>query len=114
MINQGVAFSGFVLSMWVMEINSFASRTVQVESNQRVISNGPYGIVRHPMYLGVCMTLLSAPFALGSYYAFGAFVLVIPCLVLRILNEEKILIAGLPGYSEYCARTRFRLVPFFW
>jgi len=66
------------------------------------------------MYSGICAMLLFTPLALGSYFALPAFVLVIPLVVLRLLNEEKVLHQELPGYSEYCLRTRFRLVPFFW
>jgi protein-S-isoprenylcysteine O-methyltransferase Ste14 len=79
-----------------------------------VISTGPYRIVRHPMYLGICVMMLFTPLALGSYVATPAFALLIPLILLRLLNEEKVLRQELPGYAEYCLRTRFRLVPFIW
>jgi len=66
------------------------------------------------MYLGISVMLLFTLLALGSYFALPASVLVIPLVVLRLLNEEKVLRQELPGYSEYCLRTRFRIVPFFW
>jgi protein-S-isoprenylcysteine O-methyltransferase Ste14 len=97
-----------------MATNSYASRTIQVEKEQRVISVGLYGIVRHPMYLGGVISTAFLPLALGSYWAVPAFVLVIPVIALRILNEEKILRQELAGYPEYCLRTRWRLVPFVW
>jgi len=70
--------------------------------------------VRHPMYLGGSVMFLFTPLALGSYFALPAFLLLIPLVVLRLLNEEKVLRQELPGYSEYCLHTRFRLVPFIW
>jgi len=95
-------------------VNHFAASTIEVEPGQRVISIGPYSIVRHPMYLGIGVMLLFSPLALGSYFALPAFGLVIPILVFRLLNEEKVLRQELRGYPEYCLRTRFRLVPFLW
>ena len=99
---------------WALKTNSFAASTIRVESGQRVISTGPYRMVRHPMYLGVDLMALFTPLALGSYFALPAFALLIPMIVLRLLNEEKLLRQDLPGYSEYCLRTPFRLVPFVW
>ena len=109
-----VVLGGYVMTLWVMKANRFAASTIQVEPGQRVISIGPYRIVRHPMYAGLCAMMLSTPLALGSYFALPGFILVIPLVVLRLLNEEKVLRQELPGYSEYCLRTRFRLVPFLW
>jgi protein-S-isoprenylcysteine O-methyltransferase Ste14 len=115
MILSGViALAGYLLTYWVMGTNSYASRIIQVEKDQRVISIGPYRIVRHPMYLGGVISILFAPLALGSYWALPGFALVIPVIVLRLLNEEKILRQELPGYSEYCQSTRFRLIPLVW
>jgi protein-S-isoprenylcysteine O-methyltransferase Ste14 len=97
-----------------MAVNRFASRTIQVEANQRVISSGPYHIVRHPMYAASLIMWLAIPLALGSYVALPVFVLMIPVYVLRLLNEEKVLRRDLSGYSEYCVTTPFRLVPHVW
>jgi len=99
---------------WVLKVNSFASRTIQVEAGQKVISTGPYRMVRHPMYSGSLVMWLFTPLALGSYFALPAFVLFIPFYVFRLLNEEKILRQELTGYPEYCLGTRFRLVPYVW
>jgi len=99
---------------WVLKANSFAAATIRVEPDQKVISSGPYRIVRHPMYLGASVMFLFAPLALGSYFALPVFALLIPIIVFRLLNEEKVLRQELPGYAEYCLHTRFRLVPYLW
>ena len=112
--SQAVVFGGYVMTLWVVKVNRFAARTIQVEPGQEVISSGPYRIVRHPMYLGASVMVLFTPLALGSYLTLPAFVLLIPLIVLRLLNEEKVLHQELPGYAEYCVHTRFRLVPFIW
>jgi protein-S-isoprenylcysteine O-methyltransferase Ste14 len=109
-----IALAGYLLTYWVMGTNSYASRIIQVEKDQRVISIGPYRIVRHPMYLGGVISILFTPLALGSYWALPGFALIIPVIVLRLLNEEKILRQQLPGYSEYCQSTRSRLIPLVW
>jgi protein-S-isoprenylcysteine O-methyltransferase Ste14 len=113
-LSQFFVFAGYLITLGVMKENSFASRTVQVEEGQRVISTGPYRLVRHPMYFGAVLMLLFTPFALGSWWALPGFLLVIPLIVLRLLHEEKMLRRDLPGYSDYCLRTRFRLLPLVW
>ena len=114
LLSQVLVLGGFLFVFWVMKVNSFAARTIQVEAGQKVISTGPYGVVRHPLYSGSLVMWLATPLALGSYIAWPAFALLIPFYVIRLLNEEKVLRQELPGYSEYCQRTRFRLVPFVW
>ncbi len=113
-LSQLFVFAGYLITLWVMKENSFASRTVQVEEGQKVISTGPYRLVRHPMYSGAVLMLLFTPLALGSWWAFPGFLLVIPLIVLRLLNEEKMLRRDLPGYSDYCLHTRSRLLPLLW
>lgn len=105
---------GSALIFWVIKVNSFAGRTIEVEAGQKVISSGPYARVRHPMYSGMALFLLFMPLALGSYVASPVFALTIPIFVFRLLNEERFLQRELPGYSGYCLRTRFRLVPHVW
>lgn len=112
--SQGVAFCGYAMTFWVVNVNRFAARTIRVEPDQKVISSGPYRLVRHPMYSAICAMWLLTPLALGSYVTLPAFVLIIPLIILRLLNEEKVLRQDLPGYAEYCLHTRFRLVPFVW
>jgi protein-S-isoprenylcysteine O-methyltransferase Ste14 len=109
-----IALAGYLMTYWVMGVNSYASRIIQVDKEQRVISIGPYRIVRHPMYLGGIISILFAPLALGSYWALPAFALVIPMIILRLLNDEKILRQELAGYSEYCQSTQSRLIPLVW
>jgi len=109
-----VALSAYCLIFWVMRVNTFASRTIEVVAGQRVISSGPYAVVRHPMYSGIALMMLGTPLVLGSYVALPAFVLVILPLAYRLVNEEKVLRRDLAGYAEYCERTRFRLVPGLW
>ncbi len=111
---QAVVLGGYLATLWVMKSNSFAASTVQVEPGQKVISDGPYRVVRHPMYLGASVMLLFTPLALGSYFALPAILFVVPLMVLRLLNEEKVLRQELPGYVEYCLHTRFHLVPRLW
>ena len=99
---------------WAMWINRYAARTIRVEEGQKVISGGPYRVVRHPLYSFSLVMFLFAPLALGSCVTVPALLLFTPIFVLRILNEEKVLRAELPGYTEYCARTRWRLLPGLW
>jgi len=111
---QALVMGGYLLSYWVIGVNHFASRTIQVEAGQKVIEDGPYALVRHPMYFGMLGMWLCAPVALGSYVALPVFALLVPVIVLRLLNEEKVLRQELPGYEAYCEKTRFRLVPYVW
>ncbi len=104
----------FVAVGWVLRINHYAARTIRVEEGQTVITSGPYRFVRHPMYAASLPMWVFSPLALGSYVALPAFALLLPVYVLRIKNEEKVLRAELPGYAEYCVRTRWRIVPGVW
>jgi protein-S-isoprenylcysteine O-methyltransferase Ste14 len=105
---------GFLFVFWVLKVNSYAGRTIEVDAGQTVIATGPYAWVRHPMYLGAIVLWMFAPLALGSWVALPAFAALIPFYAIRLLNEEKVLRTELPGYSEYCAKTRFHLIPLVW
>jgi protein-S-isoprenylcysteine O-methyltransferase Ste14 len=105
---------GYLFIFLVFRENTYASRIVQVEQNQKVISTGPYALVRHPMYLGLSIMLLATPVALGSYWAFPAFMIFPLILVYRIINEEEVLMRELPGYRDYMQIVRYRLVPGIW
>jgi protein-S-isoprenylcysteine O-methyltransferase Ste14 len=107
-------FAGYMIFFWVLVTNSFVSRVVEVESNQKVISSGPYARVRHPMYAGVIIMYMASPVALGSYWALLPAVLVIPLLIARIRNEEQVLLRDLPGYAEYLHKVKYRLLPGIW
>lgn len=108
-----VAIGLFVAMLAILQ-NSFAASRVTVEERQRVISTGMYGVVRHPMYLGLLIMMIGAPLALDSFWGL---VLIAPALGLfavRILDEEKLLRADLKGYDYYAYRVRTRLVPYLW
>ena len=109
-----VCLAGYLVFMLVLRENRFASRVVEVEQGQRVISTGPYATVRHPMYVGIMLLYLACPLALGSLWALIPALGVIPVLVLRIRSEEKILVKDLPGYSEYLQKVKYRLLPGIW
>lgn len=110
----GVVLLGYLLFFFVLRANSYASRVVEIEAGQQLITTGPYAWVRHPMYSAVLVMFMFTPLALGSYWALLPFSGLIPTLVLRIRNEEQVLRDGLEGYAEYCERVRFRLVPGVW
>lgn len=107
-------FIGYLLFFLVLKENTYASRIIEVEKGQKVISTGPYAIIRHPMYVAVLMMYVLSPLALGSYWAVLA-VLPLPVLVIfRIKSEEKILRDILPGYREYTQKVKYRLIPYIW
>jgi protein-S-isoprenylcysteine O-methyltransferase Ste14 len=105
---------GFYFIFFVYRENTFTSATIEVAENQKVISTGPYAIVRHPMYASASLYLLGTPLALGSYWAFIAVGAMIPFLIWRLLDEERFLAQNLSGYDEYQQRVPRRLVPFVW
>ena len=98
----------------VMRENAYLSRTVEVQENQTVISTGLYGIVRHPMYLATLFMFLPLPLILGSFWGLIAFAFYPIVIVIRIINEEKVLTDGLVGYAEYKTKVKYRLIPFIW
>ena len=105
--------AGFVIFR-VFRENTYCSSVIELRAGQRVVTTGPYRVVRHPMYTGVLLGTVAMPFALGSYYA-AAFVLPLCAVfVVRILAEEKFLFAELAGYATYMGVTRKRLVPGVW
>ena len=113
-ISNILVFLGYLWVYFVFRENSYTSRIVEVEVGQKVITTGPYSIVRHPMYSGTIIMFLFTPLALGSWWALAVFVFLPVILILRIFNEESVLLKNLPGYKDYCQKTRFRLIPFVW
>jgi protein-S-isoprenylcysteine O-methyltransferase Ste14 len=113
-ISNIIAFTGYIFIVFVFKENSYASTIIQIENEQPVITNGPYSIVRHPMYLGMVIMSLSMPFALGSYWSIIPMLFIIPITVFRIKVEEEILMKSLKGYEEYCLKTRYKLIPLIW
>lgn len=106
--------TSFAIFFAVMKQNSYAAATVQVEADQPVISTGLYGVVRHPMYAGALLMTICTPLALGSYWSLLLVVVLVPALAWRLIDEERYLARHLPGYRDYCLRTRSRLVPGVW
>jgi protein-S-isoprenylcysteine O-methyltransferase Ste14 len=113
-VANAVVVLGFVIIFMTFKANSHASAIIDVTPDQRVVSTGPYAIVRHPMYLGAALLLLATPFALGSVWAIIFALMAIGCLVWRLLDEERYLSQHLPGYDGYRRMTRYRLIPFIW
>ena len=107
---------GFLAVLWTFRENSFAAPVVKIqeERGQKVISTGPYSIVRHPMYAGALLYMLGMPLLLGSWLGLAVLPLIVGFLTIRIFIEERALRKGLPGYSEYATRVRYRLVPYVW
>ncbi len=109
-----VMLSGYVLFVSAMIENAFASRIIEIQEGQRLIDTGLYGVVRHPMYMAAIVLYAPFPLVLGSYYGLIPILLLPPLLVYRLLNEEKVLRAGLQGYGDYMERVRYRLIPGIW
>ena len=109
-----LVLGGYVLFFLVVRENSYASRVVEVHQGQSVVTTGPYALVRHPMYLAVCTMLLFSPLALGSFWALVPALVTPLVLVLRIRDEEEMLLQELSGYGEYVQQTRYRLIPGIW
>jgi protein-S-isoprenylcysteine O-methyltransferase Ste14 len=114
LLSLGIVLGAYMAVIWVMDVNRYAARTIQVEAGQTVISIGPYHWIRHPFYSSSIIMMLFIPPALGSWVALPVFALIIPIYVARLLNEEKVLRRELAGYEGYCERTRYRLVPYVW
>ena len=105
---------GYIMYAEVLRENAYLSRTIRVEENQKVVDTGLYAIVRHPMYLATLLMFLSIPVVLGSWYALVVFVFYPVVIIIRIINEEKVLTKDLDGYDEYKKKVKYRLLPFIW
>ena len=114
-IGAAILFLGaYLLYAEVLRENTYLSRTIEVQENQKVIDSGLYGIVRHPMYSATLILFLSMPLILGSVYSFFIF-LVYPFIIAkRIQGEEAFLEKELHGYREYKQKVKYRLIPFIW
>ena len=106
--------AAYVLYAEVLRENTYLSRTVEVQENQKVIDTGLYGVVRHPMYMATVFLFLAMPLVLGSVISFVIMLLYIPIIIKRIRNEELVLAEGLSGYSNYMEKVKYRLIPFVW
>lgn len=110
----GVFIVDYLLYAEVMRENVWLSRTIEVSEGQKVIDKGLYGVVRHPMYLATLLMFLAMPLVLGSWWAVVPFVGYVPMIVVRALDEEKLLTKELDGYADYCKRVRWHIVPLVW
>ena len=114
MAGDALVALGFLIVFFVYKENTFASATIELAPEQKVISTGLYQLVRHPMYMGAFFLLVGIPLSLGSLWGLFVIVLTLPALIWRLLNEENFLVKNLPGYTEYQNTVRHRLVPFLW
>jgi protein-S-isoprenylcysteine O-methyltransferase Ste14 len=113
-VADGLLVVGMYVVFRTFRENSFAGSTVRIEAEQPVISSGPYGWVRHPMYVGCVIGFLATPVALGSLWGLVPAILKCVTLVVRLLYEEEFLARNLAGYDAYCERVRSRLIPYVW
>lgn len=121
MLPAGVSIGGaaafliaYILYAEVLRENTYLSRTIEVQENQKVVDTGLYGIVRHPMYSVTLLLFLSMPIVLGSLYSFGIFLAYPFIIAKRIKHEEAFLEKELEGYSDYKKKVKYRLIPFVW
>ena len=104
----------YLLYAEVLRENTYLSRTIEVQENQKVIDTGLYGVVRHPMYMATTVLFLAMPLVLASLVSFLVMLLYIPLIAKRIKNEEMVLEEGLEGYKEYKQRVKYKVIPFIW
>ena len=104
----------YILYAEVLKENTYLSRTIEVQDNQKVIDTGLYGIVRHPMYAVTILLFLTMPLVLGSIISFWIFLIYPIIIANRIKNEEEVLEKNLKGYSEYKKKVKYKIIPFIW
>jgi len=114
LLADALVLLGYGVVFLVFRSNPYTSRVVEVEPGQTVVTKGPYGVVRHPMYVGSLLLYVLSPLALGSYWAMIPAALNVPVFVARILMEERVLARDLDGYQDYMRATRYRLIPGIW
>ncbi len=105
---------GYLMTVYVLKVNSYASRVIEIDESQKVITTGPYAMVRHPMYFSLIVFYLFTPLALGSYWAIIPDLLFLLVFIPRILDEEQELLENLEGYREYIQKVKYRLIPGVW
>ena len=113
-VSAGLFLLCYLLYAEVLRENTYLSRTVEVQENQKVIDTGLYGIVRHPMYLATTVLFLAMPLVLASPLSFLILLLYLPLIAKRIKNEEMVLEEGLEGYKAYKRRVKYKVIPFIW
>lgn len=113
-VSAFIFLGAYALYAEVLRENTYLSRTIEVQEDQKVIDTGLYGVVRHPMYMATVFLFLAMPLELGSVISFLIMLSYIPIIVKRIRNEEEVLTEGLKGYEEYKKKVTHRLIPFIW
>ena len=111
LVGDVMAAGFFGVAFLVFRVNPYSAATVEIAEGQKVISTGPYAFIRHPMYAGGWLLFVGSPLALGSWWGLVPFAAALPALIWRLLDEEKLLKKNLPGYTEYCERVRWRMIP---
>ena len=114
LLGNALVALGYYIVFLAQRENRWAASIIEVQPGQSVISTGPYGIVRHPMYSGGALMILATPLALGSLWAFVCAALLCGVIAARLLDEERYLSKNLPGYEEYCRKVRYRLISRLW
>jgi protein-S-isoprenylcysteine O-methyltransferase Ste14 len=109
-----IFLAGYGMYAEVLRENTYLSRTVEVQDEQKVIDTGLYGIIRHPMYTATLLMFLAMPIVLGSVFSFVVFLIYPAVIIARLRNEEQVLEEGLKGYTEYKQKVKYRLLPFIW
>ena len=109
-----IFLASYLLYAEVLRENTYLSRTIEVQDNQKVIDTGLYGIVRHPMYMSTTILFLAMPLVLGSPISFFIMLGYIPVIAKRIRNEEAVLEDGLEGYKDYKKRVKYKVIPWIW
>ena len=111
---DGLVAIGFYFIFLVYRENTFTSATIEIAADQTVISTGPYAVVRHPMYASGMLYMFGTPLALGSYWGLVPLAAMLPFLIWRLFDEERMLSEHLPGYTDYQRKVRYRLLPALW
>ena len=114
LISTLIMLSGYLMFFIVMKQNTYASRVIEIQDEQKLIDTGLYSFVRHPMYLASIILWGFEPLVLGSFYGLIPMIFFVALIVIRIKSEEKVLINGLKGYDEYMKKVKYRLIPFVW
>jgi protein-S-isoprenylcysteine O-methyltransferase Ste14 len=113
-VGEAIVLSGFLVIFLVYRENSFASAIIEVAPGQKVVSSGPYALVRHPMYFGGLLMFVGVPLSLASWWGLTAVCLMVPALIWRLQDEERFLVVHLPGYTDYQGIVHGRLIPGIW
>ena len=113
-VSAGLFLICYLLYAEVLRENTYLSRTIEVQENQKVIDTGLYGVVRHPMYMATTVLFLAMPLVLASPLSFLIMLLYIPLIAKRIKNEEMVLEEGLEGYKDYKQKVKYKVIPFIW